>query len=180
MNEIINILKRKKSIPLDKFIDISLYNKKFGYYMRKNPFGEKGDYITSPLVSNLFGEMIAIWCVAYWEHIGKPKKILIVEIGPGDGTLCKDLLDTFKNFKEFYNCIEIKLIEKSNKLKKIQKKKIKNKKVKWLNKINEINSGPIIFLCNEFFDALPIKQIYKKNNLFFEKYVALEKSKKKN
>ena len=179
MNKIINILKGKKSIPIDKFIDISLYNKKFGYYMRKNPFGEKGDYITSPLVSNLFGEMIAIWCVAFWEHLGKPKKILIAEIGPGDATLCKDLLNTFKNFKEFYNCIEIKLIEKSNTLKKIQKNKIKNKKVKWLNKINEINNGPVIFLCNEFFDALPIKQIYKVNNLFFEKHVTMGKNRKK-
>ena len=78
MNKIINILK-KKSIPLDKFINISLYDKKFGYYMKKNPFGKNGDFITSPLISNLFGEMIAIWCVAYWEHLGKPRKILLVD-----------------------------------------------------------------------------------------------------
>ena len=56
MNKIINILKEKKSIPLDQFINISLYDKKFGYYMKKNPFGEHGDYITSPLISNLFGQ----------------------------------------------------------------------------------------------------------------------------
>ena len=73
MNKIINILK-KKSIPLDKFINISLYDKKFGYYMKKKPFGKNGDYTTSPLISNLFGEMIAVWCVAFWECIGKPKK----------------------------------------------------------------------------------------------------------
>ena len=95
MNEIFNFLKENKSISLDQFINISLYDKKFGYYMKKNPFGKNGDFITSPLISNLFGEMIAIWCVAYWEHLGKPRKILLVELGPGDGTLCKDLLDTF-------------------------------------------------------------------------------------
>ena len=50
MNEIINILKEKKSIPLDQFIDISLYNKKYGYYMKKNPFGKKGDFVTAPLI----------------------------------------------------------------------------------------------------------------------------------
>ena len=171
-------LKKSHNLSLDEFINFSLYDKKFGYYMKKNPFGKKGDYITSPLVSNLFGEMIAIWCVAFWEHLGKPNKILIAEIGPGDATLCKDLLNAFKNFKEFYNCVEINLIEKSNILKKIQKNKIKSKKVKWLNRINEINNGPIIFLCNEFFDALPIKQLYKKNNLFLEKHIALEKNKK--
>ena len=98
MNKIINILKEKKSIPLDQFINISLYDKKFGYYMKKNPFGKEGDFITSPLISNLFGEMLAIWCIAFWEHIGKPRKILLVELGPGDGSLCKDLLNYYLLF----------------------------------------------------------------------------------
>jgi len=147
--------------------------------MKKNPFGKGGDFITSPLISNLFGEMLAIWCVAFWEHIGKPRKILLVELGPGDGTLCKDLLKTFKQFEDFYNSLEINLLEISDKLKAIQKKKINNNKVKWIKKIKEINYGPVIFLGNEFFDALPIKQIYKKKKLFFEKYVTLSNDNKK-
>ena len=110
MNKIINILKEKKSIPLDQFINIALYDKKFGYYMKKNPFGKKGDFVTSPLISNLFAEMLAVWCVSFWEHLGKPSKILLVELGPGDGTLCKDLLNTFKKFKYFYNSLEINLL----------------------------------------------------------------------
>jgi len=179
MNKIINILKEKKSIPLDQFINIALYDKKFGYYMKKNPFGKGGDFITAPLISNLFGEMIAIWCVAFWEYIGKPRKILLVELGPGDGSLCKDLLRTFRQFKNFYNSLEINLLEISDKLKTIQKLKINNKKVKWIKKIKEINCGPVIFLGNEFFDGLPIKQIYKKKKLFFEKYVTLSNDNKK-
>jgi cyclopropane-fatty-acyl-phospholipid synthase len=179
MNKIINILKEKKSIPLDQFINISLYDKKIGYYMKKNPFGQEGDFITAPLISNLFGEMIAIWCVAFWEYIGKPRKILLAELGPGDGSLCKDLLRTFKQFKNFYNSLEINLLEISDKLKTIQKVKINNKKVKWIKKIEEINYGPVIFLGNEFFDSLPIKQIYKRKKLFFEKYVALSSDNKK-
>lgn len=179
MNKIINILKEKKSIPLDQFINISLYDKKFGYYMKKNPFGQEGDFITAPLISNLFGEMIAIWCIAFWKYIGKPRKILLVELGPGDGSLCKDLLRTFRQFKNFYNSLEINLLEISDKLKTVQKEKINNKKVKWIKKIKEINCGPVIFLGNEFFDALPIKQIYRKKKLFFEKYVALSNDNKK-
>ncbi len=178
MNEIINILKEKKSIPLDQFINISLYDKKFGYYMKKNPFGQEGDFITAPLISNLFGEMIAIWCVAFWEYIGKPRKILLVELGPGDGSLCKDLLRTFRQFKNFYDSLEINLLEISDKLKAIQRAKINHKKVKWIRNINEISYGPVIFLGNEFFDALPIKQIYKKKKLFFEKYVTLSNDNK--
>ena len=179
MNKIINILKEKKSIPLDQFINISLYDKKFGYYMKKNPFGKEGDFITAPLISNLFGEMLAVWCVAFWEHIGKPRKILLVELGPGDGSLCYDLLRTFKQFKNFYNSLEINLLEISDKLRTIQKAKINNRKVKWIKKIKEINYGPVIFIGNEFFDALPIKQIYKKKKLFFEKYVGLSNNNKK-
>tara|TARA_B100000686_G_scaffold245915_1_gene255238 strand:+ start:845 stop:1906 length:1062 start_codon:yes stop_codon:yes gene_type:complete len=178
MNKIISILKEKKSIPLDQFIDLSLYNKKLGYYMTKNPFGKHGDFITAPLISNLFGEMLAVWCVAFWEHLGKPKKILLVELGPGDGTLCKNLLKTFKQFKKFYNSLEINLLEISDKLKTIQKEKINNKKVKWIKNINDINYGPVILIGNEFFDAMPIKQIYKKKKLFFEKHVTLSKDNK--
>ena len=179
MNKVIDILKKYKTIPLDQFIDIALYDKKFGYYMKKNPFGKNGDFITSPLISNLFAEMLAIWCVAFWEHMGKPNKILLVELGPGDGSLCKDLLKTFKQFKNFYNSLEINLLEISDKLKTIQKVKINNRKVKWIKNIKEINWGPVIFLGNEFFDGLPIKQIYKKKKLFFEKHVALSNDNKK-
>ena len=179
MNKVTNIIKKEKSITLDKFINIALYDKKEGYYMKSNPFGKNGDFITSPSLSNLFAEMIAVWCVAFWEHVGKPKKILLVELGPGDGSLCKDLLKTFQNFKDFYNCVDIKLLEISYKLKKIQKIKIKEKKVKWINSINDVNYGPVIFFGNEFFDSLAIKQIYKKNNLLFEKYIALSNDKKR-
>ena len=122
--------------------------------------------------------MIAVWCVAYWMHLKKPKKILLVELGPGDGELCKLLLKSFRKFKEFYNCLEINLLEVSEKLKKIQQRKITNKKVKWINAINEIHYGPVIFLANEFFDSLAIKQLYREKNLFFEKYVGLKKNNK--
>ena len=179
MNKIINILKKQKSLPIDQFINVALYDKKFGYYMKKNPFGKYGDYITAPLVSNLFGEIITLWCVAFWENLKKPKKIYVVELGPGNASLCNKMLSTSKIFENFYNSVEFRLLEKSKTLKKIQKNKIKNKKVKWINEIQELDKGPVIFLGNEFFDSLPIKQIYKKKDQFFEKHVAFSKKNKK-
>ena len=58
----------KKLITLDKFIDNALYNKNSGFYMNKNPIGKNGDFITSPNISILFSEMIAIWVISFWEN----------------------------------------------------------------------------------------------------------------
>ena len=77
MNAISQIFKGKKVLPLNIFIDKALYNKKYGYYSKKNPLGIKGDFITSPLISDLFGEMVGLWCIAFWEKLGKPKNINI-------------------------------------------------------------------------------------------------------
>ena len=75
MNIVSKIFKNKKTLPLNIFLEKILYNKKYGYYSKKNPFGIKGDFITSPMVSKLFGEIIGIWCVAFWEKLGFQKKI---------------------------------------------------------------------------------------------------------
>ena len=93
--------KKSKVIPVDKFFYNVLYDKKFGYYTSKIPFGMKGDFITSPMISNLFSEMIAIWIVSTWQSFGKPKNFNIVELGPGDGSLADILLRSFKRFPEF-------------------------------------------------------------------------------
>ena len=68
-------LKKKIEIPLDEYIYLSLYDRKNGYYMKKNPFGKKGDFITAPNISSLFSEMIAIWIISFWQSLGSHKKI---------------------------------------------------------------------------------------------------------
>ena len=92
------LIKKNDKISLDKFINLSLYDKKFGYYMKKNPFGKKGDFITAPNISRLFSEMIAIWVISFWESLGKPKKFNLVELGSGNGEMMKILLESLKNF----------------------------------------------------------------------------------
>ena len=87
-----------------------LYDKKFGYYNSKIPFGEKGDFITSPKISNLFSEMIAIWIISTLGKFGKPKNFNIVELGPGDGSLTKILLRSFKKFPKFNSIKKIYFI----------------------------------------------------------------------
>ncbi len=167
-----------KILPVDKFIENVLYNKKSSYYSSKIPFGKVGDFITAPGVSNLFSEMIGIWLITAWNTLGKPKRFNIVELGPGDGSLTKILLNTFQKFPLFNKSTNIYLYEKSNLLKNLQKKKINNSKVKWIKNFTSLKKGPVIFFGNEFFDAIPVKQFSQKKNIFMEKHFSLNKKNK--
>ena len=159
----------KKPLPVDDFIEKILYEPKVGYYSSKNPFGKSGDFITSPTVSNLFSEIVGIWLVSVWEKMGKPKIFNFVELGPGDGSLTKVIINTLKKFPELNKSIKIYLYEKSVFLKKLQKQNIDNKYIKWIKNFNSIKKGPVIFFGNEFFDAIPIKQFFNVNNELSEK-----------
>ena len=170
--------KKKINLSLDKFIDFCLYNKKFGYYMKRNPFGAKGDFITAPNISRLFSEMIAIWIISFWRSLGSPKKFNLIELGAGNGEMMKILIESFQNFPSILNSCNFIIHEKSPRLIKIQKRKLKKKKIIWISKLNKIKKIPSIFLANEFFDALPIRQFKKENNLWFEKFVNLDNKKK--
>ncbi len=176
MKSNIKFFKRSRTLPVDVFFKNVLYDKKFGYYSTKLPFGDKGDYTTAPKISYLFSEMIAVWIIATWESFGKPQRLNIVELGPGDGSLTKILIKTFKKFKEFNSIKKIFLYEESHFLKKIQKKNINDKEVKWISNMSVIKNGPVIFFGNEFFDAIPIKQFKKIKNSFFEKNYTLDKN----
>jgi NADH dehydrogenase [ubiquinone] 1 alpha subcomplex assembly factor 7 len=165
------ILKKNNKIPLDKFINYCLYDKKNGYYMNKNPFGINGDFTTAPNISILFSEMIAIWTISFWENLGSPKKFNLVELGAGNGEMMKIMIKSFKKFPSFIGSCNIVIHEKSPSLIKKQMANIKFKNIKWVSSLKEINNLPSIFLANEFFDAIPIKQFLKLKNVWFEKFV---------
>ena len=168
-------IKKNNLLSIDKYIEEALYNKKLGYYMNKNPFGEKGDFITSPNISILFSEMIAIWIISFWENLKYPKKFNLIELGAGNGEMMKQILNTFENFPLFQNCCKIHILEKSTYLKNIQRQNLKNKNIKWLKDLNEISNRPNIFIANEFFDSLPIKQFIKKEQKWYERNIKFSK-----
>ena len=171
-------LNKQFNLSLDKFINFALYDKKHGYYMKKNPFGKKGDFITAPNISRLFSEMIAIWIVSFWQSLGSPKKFNIVEMGAGNGEMMKILLESFQNFPFFLKSSNLIIYEKSSLLVKVQKEKLNKKKIIWISKIDKIKKIPTIFIANEFFDSLAIKQFKKNKNLWFEMFIKSESEKK--
>ena len=123
MNSLIKYFPESKKISIDKFISNALYNKEYGYYSKKNPFGKNGDFVTAPGITSLFSELIALWVISLWEHMDKPKIFNVVELGPGNGQMCKTLLGVFKKFPVFFDSVNIFLYERSKALKNLQKKK---------------------------------------------------------
>ena len=178
MNSLSRYFPKSKKIPIDKFISNALYDKDYGYYFKKIPFGKDGDFVTSPGITSLFSEIIALWIISLWEHMDKPKVFNVIELGPGNGQMCRTFIKVFQKFPNFLDSVNIFLYEKSKTLKNLQKENLNNQKIEWIRNFNKIKKGPVIFLGNEFFDAIPIKQFKKINNILYEKYVKLENNTK--
>ena len=166
--------KEKFNISLDKFIDLALYDKNFGYYMKRNPFGKKGDFTTAPNISRLFSETIAIWIISFWKSIGSPSNFNLIELGAGNGKMMKDILESFKKFPSFLQSSNIFIYEKSPGLIKIQKKKLKKSKIVWLSNLNNLKKNPSMFIANEFFDSISIKQFIKIDKKWYERFVNIQ------
>ena len=166
----------KKKITLDRFINEALYKKNSGFYMKKNPIGKMGDFITAPNISVLFSEMIAVWIISFWKYLNCPKKINLIELGGGNGEMVYQMLKAFNNFPVFKNSCKIYIFEKSPLLIRCQKQKLRKYKIIWLKDLNKIKKYPSIYLANEFFDSLPIKQFVKKK-IWFERYVKFNNQK---
>ena len=163
--------KQNIKIPLDKFIDNALYHPKKGYYMQNIPFGDHGDFVTSPNISKIFSEMIFLWLLSYCEKFYQDRKINIVELGAGNGEMMYQIINSAKRFKKFFNKCNFIIYEKSNKLIKLQKEKLKKDKVIWLKNLDKLKNKPTIFFGNEFLDALPVKQFINNNNIWYERYI---------
>ena len=168
---------KTSNLPLDQFINFALYDKNSGYYMKKNPFGKNGDFITAPNITRLFSEIIAVWTITFWKSIGSPKQFNLLELGSGNGEMMKVIEETLMNFPECYNACNFIIHEKSEFLINEQKKNLNSKKFSWLVNLAKLDTKPTIFLANEFFDAIPIKQFFKKKNGWIERFVDLKKKK---
>ena len=146
-----NTITKEGPLSIADFMKIALTDKKNGYYRKKMPLGSKGDFITSPDISQIFGEIIGVWILDLWIKLKKPKDIQIVDLGGGRGTLLSDVKRVLKNKIHNYIFIDI-----NNKLITLQKQSIKN--VLHFEKVEDIPKKPTIFIGNEFLDTFPLNQ----------------------
>ena len=128
-----------------------------GYYIKNVALGAEGDFITAPLVSQMFGEMIGVWIIQTWEGMGSPAAFRLVEIGGGDGPLMSDILRVLGQAPELHAAAEIVMIEPSPVLRKVQSEVAPH--AIFLDSLDSLGDDkPIILIANEILDCLPVRQ----------------------
>lgn len=159
-------------IPVADYMVRCLHDPRDGYYATRPAIGGGGDFITAPMVSQMFGELIGLWCVETWARLGRPERFRLVEMGPGDGTLMSDLLRAVKLAPEFTAAADLWLVETSGPLKAAQGEKLPG--AQWADTLDGVPDGaPVILIANELFDCLPIRQFVQTPGGWVERLVGL-------
>ena len=183
MNELEEIIKSEISakgrITFERFMDLALYHDLYGYYSSGNvSIGKVGDFYTSPYVNKAFGEVLSKFIIKSLKMINSSSHV-IIEIGGGNGTLAKDLMDTLKfEYPAIYNNVKYKYIENSTNLLGQARDLLKDHldKIDFINDLSEIEDEEIegVVISNELFDALPFHRMIMNNAIIKETYVALQ------
>ena len=177
MSELLDILRREIGvqgpISLARYMELCLSHPQYGYYRKRDPLGQEGDFITAPEISQIFGELIGLWIVVVWQQMGRPEKTQLIELGPGRGTLMNDALRAAKIEPSFSEAIQLHLVDSSETLRKIQSKRLADYAPVWHDNLCSLPEGPMIVIANEFFDALPIRQFERGEMGWHERLVGL-------
>ncbi len=165
---------RSGPIPVSDYMALALGHAEHGYYRRQDPLGAAGDFTTAPEISQMFGELIGLWCVTIWRMMGQPQGLRLVELGPGRGTLMADLLRAAGADQGFLRAASIHLVETSPVLRAKQREALAGVAVSWHDSVSELPDGPLLLVANEFFDALPIRQFIKDGAAWRERLIAVD------
>lgn len=180
-----NLISLTGRIGLDEMMDQVLSSCSMSYYKNVKDIGEGGDFITSPEISQLFGEMIGLWVVSEWQRLGQPERFTLLELGPGKGTLMRDLIRSVSLVSGLLNKIDFVFFDINPHLISLQKETLNEyinsypgASFNWVDSffylIASISDKPLIVVSNEFFDALPIKQYIKVRDIWYENVLVVD------
>lgn len=140
------------------------------YYAARDPFQ---DFTTSPEISQAFGECLGLWAAVTWQAMGRPDPVLLVECGPGRGSLMADALRAIAEMMpDFRAALRVHLVETSPRLREAQAAKLGDAGVTWHEDVGALPEAPMILLANELLDALPIRQFIRRGAAWSERFVA--------
>lgn len=161
-------------LTVAQYMDACLHDPQDGYYATRPALGEDGDFITAPLISQMFGELIGVWAVSTWLALGAPARFTLVEMGPGDGTLMSDVLRAGRLRPAFLDAADIWLVETSAPLAALQAERLGDG-VRWAASLDEVPGGePMILIANELLDCLPARQFVRTATGWAEQVVGLD------
>ncbi|HEX9770321.1 MAG TPA: SAM-dependent methyltransferase [Kiloniellales bacterium] len=155
------------------FMAAALTDPEYGYYMGRDPLGASGDFITAPEVSQMFGELIGLWCAEAWQALGAPPQVALVELGPGRGTLVADARRAARQVPAFAAALRVHLVEVSPTLRARQEAALADAEPTWHETLAGVPELPLLLIANEFFDALPVRQLVKQPGGWAERLVGL-------
>lgn len=159
-------------LPLEEFMAAAVD----AYYGRGDVFGADGDFTTAPEICQVFGEIIGLWAAVAWQQMGAPVPVRLVELGPGRGTLMKDVLRAAGAVPAFGAAAEVHLVERSAALRARQRDSLAGRRVQWHDDLSDVPAGPALVLANEFFDALPITQMERTADGWRHRHVGLDET----
>jgi SAM-dependent MidA family methyltransferase len=174
---IVELISALGPIPVSEYMALCLFDPRDGYYTTREPFGTKGDFTTAPEISQMFGELVAVWLYEAWLAIGKPIPVTVAEIGPGRGTLMKDMLRTLSRLdREFAAAAAFAMVETSPRLAEIQKKTLAGAQATpgWHENVDTLAKIPLLIVGNELFDAIPIRQFVRTEKGWRERMIGLD------
>ncbi|MGN6467119.1 MAG: class I SAM-dependent methyltransferase [Rhizobiaceae bacterium] len=174
---IAGLIEASGPIGVAEYMALCLFDPAYGYYTTREPFGVGGDFTTAPEISQMFGELVAIWAYEAWQAAAAPSPVTIAEIGPGRGTLMKDMLRTLRRLDPaLVRDADFALVETSPRLAEIQKRTLDGMgaRIAWPSDVEALPSCPLILVGNELFDALPVRQYVKTPSGWRERVVGLD------
>jgi len=174
--EIRRRIKAAGPMPVSEYMALCLSDPKHGYYTTRDPLGARGDFITAPEISQMFGELMGLWMAATWKTMGSPENVRVIELGPGRGTLMKDALRALNVMPGFRDAIVVHLVEINPVLRAQQERTLQGPStpVFWHDSLEDVPAGPGIIVANEFFDALPVCQAVKTARGWHERCVDVD------
>lgn len=161
-------------LTVERYMEIALWHPQWGYYATHSPVGARGDFITAPEISQVFGELIGLWLADLWQRSGAPDPVIVCELGPGKGTLMADLLRAAATVPAFRRAIHVHLVETSMTLRAVQADALHAATPTWHESLMTVPAGLLLLVANEFLDALPIRQFERQADGWHERCVGLD------
>jgi len=159
---------------VDAYMALALGHPEHGYYATRDPLGAAGDFTTAPEISQMFGELVGAWLAQVWHDQGAPAPVTLAELGPGRGTLMRDVLRVAERVPGFRAALRPWLVETSAALRRVQAAELAGSGAAWAPDVGSLPGGPLLVVANEFFDALPVRQLQKVDALWRERRVGLD------